>query len=146
MIFRLCIDPSREESITASVHRRTPLVDEIERLVLQDSVTESVMGYRGEEIVRLPLCEIESFSVENEKTYAHCTDKQRYLVKKRLYELEEVLPSDFVKINKSAIANWQHVVRLKVQLSGAVDAVFQSGYQDCISRRRFSELKRRFGL
>lgn len=31
MIFKLQIDKDREEEITATVHRRTPLIDEIEK-------------------------------------------------------------------------------------------------------------------
>ena len=112
MVFKLFIDKSRAEEVTATVHERTALIDEIERLVLQES----------------------------------SADKRRYLVKKRLYELEKLLPGNFEKINKSAIANWSRVSKLKVELSGVVDVVFSSGHVDCISRRCFSELRRRYGL
>ncbi|MBQ6564184.1 MAG: LytTR family transcriptional regulator, partial [Clostridia bacterium] len=89
---------------------------------------------------------IECFVVEDEKTYAVCSDGKRYLVRKRLYELEKDLPGGFERISKSALANWKTISRFSVQLSGAVDAVFKSGYVECISRRCFAELKRRYGL
>ena len=146
MIFKLNIDKSCQEEVIANVHARTPLIDEIERLVLQDSKTDQIPGYMDNEITMLTVSEIECFVVEDERTYAVCRNRTRYLVKSRLYELEEWLPGDFVRISKSAIANWKKISKLKVQLSGAVDAVFKSGYTECISRRCFAELKRRYGL
>ena len=87
MIFRLSIDRSKPEEVTATVHERTPLIDEIERLVLQDSLTDQIPGYVEDEIIILSIPEIECFVVEDEKTYAVCTGGKRYLVRKRLYEL-----------------------------------------------------------
>ena len=130
----------------ATVRARTPVIDEIERLVLQDSLPDQLPGYLDDEITMLEIQNVECFLVEQEKTYALYCDGKRYLVRKRLYELEELLPDSFEKINKSVIANWKQIVKFKVQLSGAVDAVFRSGYVECISRRCFAELKRRYAL
>lgn len=146
MIFKLNIDRECREEIIANVHQRTPLIDEIERMVLQDGTPDQITGYTEDEIVMLDIREIECFTVEDEKTYAVYKKGKRYLIRKRLYELEEMLPGDFVKLSKSAIANRSKIVKFKVQISGAVDAVFESGNVECISRRCFAELKRRYGL
>ena len=60
-----------------------------------------------------------------------------------LSELEAKLPSYFVRINKSAIANERKIVCYKATFSGGVDAVFKSGYKEYVSRRCLSEIKRR---
>lgn len=146
MIFKLFIDKTCQEEVIATVRARTPVIDEIERLVLQDSLPDQLPGYLDDEITILEIQNVECFLVEREKTYALYCDGKRYLVRKRLYELEELLPDSFEKINKSVIANWKQIVKFKVQLSGAVDAVFRSGYVECISRRCFAELKRRYAL
>lgn len=146
MIFRLNIDKECREEVIANVHERTPLINEIERLVMTESVTDQLPGYTDDEITMLDIHEIEYFLVEDEKTFAIVQNGRRYQIRKRLYELEELLPADFVKISKSAIANRKRIVKFKVQLSGAVDAVFESGNTECISRRCFAELKRRYGL
>lgn len=146
MIFRLFIDRDKPEEVTATVHQRTPLIDEIERLVVQSGLSDQIPGYVEDEIMMLRVEEIECFVVEGEKTYAMYSDRKRYQVRRRLYELEKDLPAGFERISKSALANWKAVARFKVQLSGAVDAVFKSGYVECISRRCFAELKRRYGL
>ena len=146
MVFKLFIDKTCQEEVIATVRARTPVIDEIERLVLQDSLPDQLPGYLDDEITMLEIQNVECFLVEREKTYALYCDGKRYLVRKRLYELEELLPDSFEKINKSVIANWKQIVKFKVQLSGAVDAVFRSGYVECISRRCFAELKRRYAL
>lgn len=146
MIFKLLIDPHCEEEIVATVHQRTPLTDEIEKLVQQENIPMQIPGYIEDEIVMLQLEAVECFLVEAEKTYAIYADKKRYLVKKRLYEMEKLLPPEFERISKSAIANRKRIAKFKVQLSGAVDAVFKSGFTECISRRCFADLKRRYGL
>ena len=146
MIFKLFIDKDCKEEVIANVHERTPLINEIERMVLQENMTDQIPGYLDDEIVMLKLNEIECFAVEGQKTYAVCSSKRRYLVRKRLYELDSSLPDYYVRISKSAIANWKKISRFKVQLSGAVDAVFESGYVECISRRCFAEIRRRYDL
>ena len=146
MIFRLNLNPKCDEEIIANVHERTPLIDEIEKLVTKDNVNDQLTGYLEDEIKILKVDEVECFFVEDEKTYALYSDKKKYVIKKRLYELETILPTDFIKINKSAIANSKKISKFKVLLSGAVDAQFASGYTECISRRCLVEVRRRFGL
>lgn len=146
MIFKLQLDRNHVEEIVATVHQRTALIDEIERLVTQDNLSEQIPGYEEDEIVMLDLKQIDCFFVEDERTYAHCQDGKQYLIRRRLYKLEKNLPGYYERISKSAIANWPRISRFRVQLSGAVDAVFKSGYTECISRRCFAELKRRYGL
>ena len=80
------------------------------------------------------------------KTYAVNEKGTRYLLKYRLYELEELLPQNFFRINKSALANLDRLQRLALSFNGSVDAVFRCGYRDYVSRRCLSALKRRLGV
>ncbi|MGN0172605.1 MAG: LytTR family DNA-binding domain-containing protein [Acutalibacteraceae bacterium] len=146
MKFRLVIDRKREEELVAVVHERTPLIDEIEALVAKGGASQEIVGYDEEDIRLLRTEDIEAFYIENEKTYAMCTCKKRYRIKKPLYELEAILPPNFRRINKSNLANMHRIVRFKTSLSGAVDAEFQSGFRDYVSRRCFAQLKRRYSL
>ena len=146
MKFTLNIDHNCAEEVIAKVHERTPLIDEIERLVTQDGTSNQIAGISEDEIKLLPVEEIECFYVQDDRTFASFKDGKCYQIKKRLYEIESLLPPDFIRINKSAIANTKRIARFKVQLSGAVDAQFESGYLEAVSRRCFVELKKRYGL
>lgn len=135
-----------EEEIIARVKKKSSFTDELEQMVASYDLPGEIPGYFGNEIVMMKVCEIECFFTEEGKTYAHYSDNRTYIVKKRLYELSEILPKEFEMISKSAIANWRKIVKLKAQLSGAVNAVFKSGYVEYISRRCFADLKRRYNL
>jgi len=77
------------------------------------------------------------------KTWAIRKDGRRFRLRQRLYEIEAELPAAFIRINKSAIANRQHIERFRATFSGAVDAVFTCGYVEYVSRRCFAAIRRR---
>lgn len=145
MIFRLIIDGAKEETITAVVHERSPLVDRIEELILQENEA-GIPAWTEGEMLLLRFSDIECIFTEDGKTWAVTADGTRCRLKQRLCELEERLPSSFFRINKSAIANEAGIERFAVTFSGAVDAVFRCGYREYVSRRCFAVIKRRFGL
>ena len=144
MKFRLIVDPNREEEVVATVHSPTALTEAIEELVLQYSGDNKLPVYTEDDRMMLPFSEIECITVNNGKTYAIDSSGTFYRVKKRLYEVEQLLPSNFIRINKSALANQNRLERFTVLFSGAVDAVFRCGYREYVSRRCFAEIKRRF--
>ena len=146
MKFKLIVDPDQEEQILARVHRRTALIDEIEALVTGESRKGVLTGYDEEDTLLLEVSEIECICVEEGRTLAVCADGRRCRLRGRLYELEEQLGPEFVRINKSALANWKAIRRFKASIAGAVDIEFKSGYTEYVSRRCFAELKRRYDL
>lgn len=144
MKFKLIIDAEKDEEIIATVRERSPLTDQIERLVMQHTGTDRIAAYTEDDMKMLPFADIECITILEGKTYAIDINNRRYRLKLRLYELEEILPSSFIRINKSALANETRLERFTASFSGAVDAVFQCGYTEYVSRRCFAEIKRRF--
>jgi len=69
---------------------------------------------------------------------------RRYRLQDRLRDLEDLLPSYFIRINKSALANEHRIQQFDAAFSGGVDAVFQCGYREYVSRRCFAEIRRRY--
>lgn len=144
MKFRLIIDKEKDEEVVATVHASSPLIDEIEALIQKHTGTDRIVGYADDEIKMLNVSQIECITVLDGKTYAIDTNNHRYRLKQRLYELEAALPSSFIKINKSALANEARLDRFQVTYAGSVDAVFKCGYTEYVSRRCFAQIKRRF--
>ena len=142
MKFKLIIDKEKDEELVAIVHSRTVLIDQIEALISKH--TDRIPGYTEDDIKMLAVSEIECVTVLDGKTYAIDSKNRRYRLKQRLYELEEQLPSSFIRINKSALANEKALDRFAVAYTGAVDAVFKCGYREYVSRRCFTQIKRRF--
>ena len=143
MKFRLIIDKEKDEEVVATVHARSPLIDEIEALILKHAGTDRIPGYTEVDIKMLSVSEIQCITVLDGKTYAIDSQNRRYRLKQRLYELEHQLPSSFIRINKSTLANESALDRFTVTYAGSVDAVFKCGYTEYVSRRCFAQIKRR---
>ena len=143
MKLKLIIDPEKEEEVVVTAHRRTPLVDELEELILKYKGLDTIAGYDEENIKMLSIGDIACVTVLEGKTYAIDSKNHRYRLKQRLYELEQLLPPSFIRINKSTLAKLTAIDRFVVTYSGSVDAVFRCGYREYVSRRCFSQIKRR---
>ena len=144
MKFKLIIDKEKDEEVVATVHDRTPLTDEIEALVMKYAGTDRIPAYAEDDMKMLAFSDIECVTILNGKTYAIDSQNRCYRLKQRLYELEQMLPSAFIRINKSTLANEKALDRFAVAYTGAVDAVFKCGYREYVSRRCFAQIKRRF--
>ena len=144
MKYKLIIDKAAEEEIIAIVHAPSSLTREIEDLVCSFSGSDSIMGYREDEMRKLTFSEIECITIIDRKVMAIDIRGNRYRIQDRLRDLEEMLPSYFIRINKSSLANEHRIARFDAAFSGGVDAVFQCGHRDYVSRRCFAEIKRRY--
>ena len=144
MKYKLVIDKDADEEIIAKVHTPSSLTEQIENLVCSFSGAESIMGYNDDEMKRLLFSEIECITVVDKKVTAVDTKGNRYRIQDRLRDLENILPSYFIRINKSTLANEHRIHRFDTAFNGGVDAVFKCGYKDYVSRRCFAEIRRRY--
>ena len=144
MKYKLIINKDAEEEIIAVVHAPSTLTQQIENLVCSYSGVDVIMGYGDDGIRKLPFSEIECITILDRKVIAIDTGGNRYTLKDRLRDLEEILPSYFIRINKSTLANEHRIARFHAVFSGGVDAVFHCGYREYVSRRCFADIKRRY--
>ncbi len=144
MKYKLIIDKNAEEEIIAIVHAPSALTKQIEDLICNYTGDDCIMGYRDDEMRKLSFSEIECITILNRKVIAIDMQGNHYRLHDRLRDLEEILPSYFIRINKSTLANEHRILRFDTLLTGGVDAVFQCGYREYVSRRCFSEIRRRY--
>ena len=144
MKYRLIIDKEAEEEIIAVVHAPSALTQQIENLVCSFSGQDFLMGFREDEMRKLAFSEIECITILDRKVLAIDGRGNRYRIQDRLRDLEQILPSYFIRINKSTLANEHRIDRFDAAFSGGVDAVFQCGYREYVSRRCFAEIRRRY--
>lgn len=144
MKYKLIIDKNADEEVLVIAHAPTSLTQQIEDLVCSYSGSEGIVGYREDEICRLTFQKIECITVINRKVIAIDSEGNQYSLKDRLRDLEEALPSYFIRINKSALANEHCIERFNAAISGGVDAIFRCGYREYVSRRCFAQIRRRY--
>ena len=119
------------------------------RLLLPEADQESIRSggitvSTEDELRRLPFSEIECITVLDRRVVAIDTEGNRYRLQERLRQLEDILPSYFIRINKSTLANEHRIERFDAVFNGGVDAVFRCGYREYVSRRCFSQIRRRY--
>ena len=143
MKYKLIIDRNAEEEIVATVRSKSALTDAIENLVNSYTGEDNVTVRSGDEVILLKYSDIECITLIDRKLYAVDGNGEKHRISGTLSDVEKNLPSYFVRINKSAIANENSVLKFKTVYNGAVDVLFKCGYKEYVSRRCFSEIKRR---
>ena len=146
MKYKLVIDKESEEQVIAIVQAPSELTEQIENLILSYTGKNKITGYSDDGMTQLSFSDIECITVINRRVIAVDTHGKRYRMNRRLCELEHIIPSYFIRINKSALANENRILRFDTVFSGAVDAVFRCGYREYVSRRCFAEIKRRLDI
>ena len=144
MKFSLIIDKSQEEEVIIRAHHPSALTEQIESLILAHNQTDRITAFTEDDIRILKFSQIECITVLEGKTTAIDTKGNHYRLKQRLYELEPLLPASFIRINKSSFANETRLKEFAATFSGGVDAVFQCGYREYVSRRCLAQIKRRY--
>ena len=137
------LDKTREEEIVIYAHEKSELICEIERMITERPV--QLIGYLDDEILRIDLKDVYCFTIDGGKLYAVCENK-KYLIKSRLYTVEEVIDKNFIKINQSSIANISKIHKFDASISGTLKVVFKNGHIDYVSRRNIKKVKERLGL
>ncbi len=137
------IDKNREEEIVIYVHERSELSDKIEHLVLESNT--ELFGYLDKSIIKLDPHEIFCFSIEDGKVFAFLADK-KVRITQRLYEIEQIFATDFLKINQSCLINIKKIEKFDVSIGSALRVTLKNGYSDYISRRQLKSVKERLGF
>ena len=139
MNIKVVVDKDREEEILIYVHKRSELVDKIERLVRGQ---ENIIARRDRVSYNIELAAVDCFTSDDNKVFAR-VGKELFEVDEKMYELEEKLTDSFLKINKSCIANIEKIKSFDASITGTLTVNFKNGYRDYVSRRRLKQVKER---
>ncbi|MBO5009716.1 MAG: LytTR family transcriptional regulator [Clostridia bacterium] len=140
MRYEIIISSEEEERVVIYAKENTPIIKKIIS-VIEDS-DRRIIGYRGEESVLFSQSEIECITVIDGKTTI-VTEYGNFVLRERLYSLEEKLNDDFIRINKSTLANLKKIHSFSASFGGALMIKFKCGFCDYVSRRQQKAVKER---
>ena len=100
---------------------------------------------KGQDIVLLDFEDIFLIRVEDKQTKVF-TENKDYLIKKPLYQIEENLDSNFVRVSKTTIVNLRKIKRVAPSLRGMMFIELKNGLKDNISRKYLSDFKNALDL
>ncbi|HJE49416.1 MULTISPECIES: LytTR family DNA-binding domain-containing protein [Lactobacillus] len=142
MKFKLLINPHKNEIVQAQVHQKSIFTDNLEKFVLTNGNSNSIIGYDDKDHVILQLEDIVIITILDNKITAICINNKRYHLRKRIYQLTNELPNNFWRINKSSIVNKIYIDRFEETKTAGVNIVMKNGLSDYVSRRCFSKIRK----
>ena len=139
MKIRVEIDP-RNGSEEEVVIRCNTLSEEV--MMLQKQLSEIVSSklklevYKGDTVLYLSPDEILFLETTDTFLAVH-TAKEIYSAKERLYTLEEMLPSSFIRISKSSIVNIANIRSVKRNITGPSEIEFAGTVKKAYASRNY---------
>ena len=131
----------------ADIHTNE-LTDNISKaigILESDDQSEMLAVKRGSDITLLELKNIFMFRVEDKQVKVY-VENDDYLIKKPLYQVEETLTGDFVRISKTTIVNLKKIERVAPSLKGMMFIELKNGLKDNISRKYLPDFKQALDL
>ena len=137
-----------KQLVEAEVIIRTPVVDEeinklVERINKNDKNIINVN--LGNKIILLEPFDIVRIFSGEKKVFVK-TNNETYTIKQALYEIEQNLPRNFVRISGSEIINISMVKDFDLSFTGSIFVNFKNGDKTNVSRRFIFAIKEKIGL
>ncbi|MCI5774217.1 MAG: LytTR family transcriptional regulator [Erysipelotrichaceae bacterium] len=124
-----------EPLVTITTQKVSAEISALIEQINQSSAT-NIIGYTQEAIKILLPADIFRIYTENGKVFAE-TKTARYLLKLRLYEIEQQLAHNaFIRISNYEIININKVVKFDLSISGTI-CVHLSNQKQCYASRRY---------
>ena len=132
-----------ETIVTISTNKAN---DEIQNLVNYiENKEDYFIGILNGKVRLLNTEDIIRVYVEDRKVYV-VTVEGRFIVRKKLYEVQNTLTKDFIKISQSEIANVKYIHSLDLGLRGTIVISYKNSDISYVSRRMLKEFKMKLGL
>ena len=120
--------------------------DEVQELVNYIEYKEDyLVGIADDQVCVLDISDIIRVFVEDRKVFVVIT-KGKFIVRKKLYEMNNLLTKDFVKISQSEIANIKFIKNLDLSIRGTIVIVYKNSDISYVSRRLLKDFKTKLGL
>lgn len=144
MKIKIDVNEDLEEEIIIKCKHLTPAIQKIQQAVMDVSSSLPKLSFYKEDVeYYLPLTTILFFETNDNKVIAHTIDNF-YQMKYRLYELEEFLPHNFIRISKSTIVNTEKIFSITHTLTSPNVIQFSHSHKQVfVSRLYFKALKNR---
>ena len=142
MEFKLFIEPNKAEIVETYVHQKSDFTAQLEQFVLSNGNSNTIAAYDDKDLIMLSFSDIVMITIVDNKVLVICNNDKQYHVRKRLYQLADLLPANFWKINKSAIANRQYIDHFEETKNSGVNIIMKNELTDYVSRRCFAKIRK----
>ena len=137
-------DALMEDEVLIRCGRVDESIQKIHQFILEQSGSgPKITFYKQNQEYYFPLEDVLFFETQGEHVYAH-TANDTYLIKYRLYELEQMLPRFFIRAAKSTIVNIRQIYSITRNITSSSLVQFTGSHKQVYaSRYYYGELQRR---
>ena len=128
-----------EPRIIVQAPSRSEEIDELIEIISNISPSP-LLGYSDGVLTKLRKDSIIRIHSKDKKVYAD-TLEGTFLLKSPLYQLEDKLPKNFVRISNSEIVNSDRILRMDIRLTGTILIRLEGDIETRVSRRYVSKVK-----
>lgn len=126
-----------EECIIIRCQRLDGNIIKLQNLLAEQTNSgRDILLHKGEKSYYMPLEKILFFETENKQIWAH-TAKEMYETEYKLYELEDLLPRQFMRISKSTIVNLDHVYSITKNITSSSIVEFLNCHKQIYVSRNY---------
>lgn len=140
MKVRIEIDDSLEEDeVTIKCKELNQTIKKVQQSISNISQMPKLIFYKNDIEYYLNLNDILFFETSENSVEAH-TEKEVYKIKYRFYELEEILPNNFVRVSKSTILNVNQIYSINRNLTSSSLVQFYKSYKQVYVSRNYNKM------
>lgn len=141
------IDPTyKEPYATIHVSKLSPAVQAAISLLQSEGEEQILTAQSDNKTYILEPASIILIRTEGRELVLYDDDNNRYIVNKPLYELEQQLGSDFIRISKSAIVHFRKIKHVEASFNGTMELELALGLREVITRNYRKQFKERLGV
>lgn len=143
------IDPDvKDTEVLITAEKRSRFLSRLVN-VIQDfdkNRATTLTGHIGDRVYLIDVADILRIYAANQKVYVQ-TDKAEYLLRHRLYELEELLDRQrFLRISNSEIIHVSKIQDIDLSVTGRICIRFRDDVYTYVSRRYVPKIKKSLGI
>lgn len=144
MKIRIEIDEfADEDEVIIKCRELNNNIKKIQQSIMQYSTSVNLNFFKDNTEYYIPISSVLFFEASEREITAHTAD-DLYRIKNKLYELEKILPCNFVRVSKSAILNIDHIYSVEKNITSASLVKFNKSHKQLyVSRNYYKNLKQR---
>ena len=140
MKIRIEIDENLEEDeVTIKCKEINQTIKRVQQSISSANLIPKLIFYKNDTEYYLNINDILFFETSENSVEAH-TEKEVYKIKYRLYELEEMLPNNFVRVSKSTILNVNQIYSINRNLTSSSLVQFYKSYKQVYVSRNYNKI------
>ncbi|WP_156299775.1 LytTR family DNA-binding domain-containing protein [Streptobacillus canis] len=146
MIIKVNLEETIEET-TVNIHAKK-IDEEVENIIkiLESTKFKKFIGSKDDKKYLIEKDDVIRFYAQDKKVYL-TTKKEEYVVKYKMYELEEILnPKEFIRISNSEIIAINEIKKLDLNFFGSIQLETKTGITTTVSRSYLKNFKHTLGI